>query len=258
MNRILAGAGRFLAWLATHAWAYWAVLADALRGVPRLALPPFRTVLLRQIYFTGIEALPLLAPLALIAGFASLSPLHAALLQDMNTTIMVFRILVLQEAVPLLVGFFILARSGSAIASELASNRQNGEVASLYRMGLDAGEYLIAPRVAAAALSMAVLVVYFQVFTVFGGFALMSLSSGWDFSLALGKFAGGINPTVAIVIIIKAMIFGTLIGVISCQQGLASRRGPLGIPIATRAAAVHGITAIAIAEALFVLLLLPR
>jgi len=233
------------------------ILVDAVRSAPQLAFQPFRAVLLKQIYFTGIEALPLLAPLALVAGFASLSPLHAALLQDMNTTVMVFRILVLQEAVPLLVGFFILARSGSAIASELASNRQNNEVANIYRMGIDVGEYLIAPRVAALALSMAVLVAYFQIFTVFGGFALMSIYAGWDFSLMLGKFAGGINPAIAILTIIKAMIFGILIGVISCQQGLSARRGPLGIPVAARTAAVHGITAIAIAEALFVLLF-PR
>lgn len=257
MSKFLSGTARFLGWLADYALSYSAVLLDAARNLPRLAHEPARSVLLKQIYFTGIEALPLLTLLALVAGFASLSPLYSALLHDMDNTISVFNVLVLQEGAPLLVGFFLLARSGSTIAAELANNRHHGEVADLYRMGIDAGEYLIAPRVAATALSMAALVVYFQVFLVFGGFALMSLSSGWDFTLALGKFAAGIDPLSALLITLKAMIFGILIGIISCQQGLSAPSGPLGIPVAARAAAVHGFTAIVLTEGLIVLLLKP-
>lgn len=257
MSRFLSGPGRFLAWLTAYVAAYFGVFYDTLRCLPRLTHEPIRTVLLRQIYFTGIEALPLLALVAMVAGFAALSPLYAAVLQDMNTTVNVFRILILQEAAPVLVGFYILARSGSAIATELAHNRHHGEVASLYRMGMDAKEYLVAPRVVATALSVAALVVYFQVFMVLGGFALMSLSSGWHFTVALSRFANSIDPIVAMLVILKATIFGTLVGVISCQQGLTAPRGPLGIPVAARTAAVHSFTAIALTEGLAVFLF-PR
>ncbi len=252
VSRIFWGAGWFLAGLAAYARSFLGVFSDAASNLPRLAREPARSVLLKQIYFTGIEAMPLLALLAVVVGFASLSPLYRAVLNDMDNTISVFRILVLQEAAPLLVGFFLLARSGSAIATELANNRHQGELGNLYRMGIEAGHYLVAPRVAATALSMSALTVYFQIFLVLGGFALMSVFSGWDFTLALAKFAGSIEPFDAVMTVVKALIFGVLIGIISCQQGLSAARGPLGIPVAARTAAVHGFAAIIIAEGISV------
>ena len=250
----MSGTVRFGAWLGAYVGAYFEVFLDAVRNLPQLARDPGRRLLLKQIYFTGIEPLPLLAILALVLGFASLSPLYAVLVQDMQLTLSVFRILVLQEASVLLVAFFVLARSGSAMASELASARQHGEVASLYRLGIDAGEYLVAPRVASAVLSVAALAVYFQVAMVLGGFALMSLTVGWDYSLALGKFAAGIDPANAGLMTAKAMIFGALIGTVSCKQGLMAVPGPLGIPVATRTAMVHGFACIVLVEGLFVFL----
>ena len=254
MSSFASDTVRFVVWLGAYVGAYLAVFADAVRNLRHLARDPGRRLLLKQIYFTGIEALPLLTILALVIGFASLSPLYAVLMQDMALTLSVFRLLVLQEASVLLVAFFVLARSGSAMASELASARQHGEVASIYRMGIDAGEYLVAPRVASAVLSVAALVIYFQVAMVLGGFALMSLAAGWDYSLALGKFAAGIDPVNATLMTAKAMVFGGIIGTISCKQGLLAMPGPLGIPVATRTAMVHGFATIVLAEGLFVFL----
>lgn len=254
MSAFLPQTRRFLAWLFAYAGAYFGVFFDALRNAPSLMREPGRRVLLKQIYFTGLEALPLLTFVAVVLGFASLSPLYN-LLQEMGLALDVFRLLVLQEASLLVVAFFVLARSGSAIASELASARQQGEVASLYRMGIDAASYLVAPRVAACALSVAALTVYFQVAMVFGGISLMSLVTNWDFAVAIGKFAGGVQPVNALISLVKAGIFGAIIGTISCQQGLLAMPGPLGIPVATRTAMVHGFGAIVVTEGLFVALI---
>ncbi|MBU3665305.1 MAG: ABC transporter permease [Chthoniobacterales bacterium] len=253
MGAIFPQTRRFLAWLFAYAGAYFGVFFDAARNAPALMREPGRRVLLKQIYFTGLEALPLLTLIAIILGFAALSPLYN-LLQETGLALDVFRLLVLHEASILVVAFFVLARSGSAIASELASARQQGEIASLYRMGIDAGAYLVTPRVAGCVLSVAALTVYFQVAMVFGGISLMSVFSNWDFAVAMGKFAGGLQPASAILSLFKAGIFGAIIGTISCQQGLLAVSGPLGIPVATRTAMVHGFGAIVVTEGLFVAL----
>lgn len=210
--------------------------------------------MLKQIYFTGIEALPLVTVTALVTGFASAAQLYRVLLQDMALTLDVFRLLLVQEASILIVAFFVLARSGSAVAAELADLQQKGEVGSLYRMGIDPASYLVAPRVAACLLSVPALVAFFQVIMVLGGFALMALFEGWDFSLALFHYASGMHPERGFIMAAKALVFGGIIGSICCRQGLDAMPGPLGVPVAVRTAMVHGFTGIVIMEGAFVLM----
>ncbi len=254
MRAFFQQAGRFLAWLLAYGAAYVGLFIETLGHAPRLLREPARRLLLKQVYFTGIETLPLLTVVALVTGYASTSALHRVLLQDMGLTLDVFRALVIREASILLVAFYVLARSGSAIASELANMRQNGELATLYSLGIDPSAYLVAPRIAALVLCVAALSVYFQVTAVFGGFALMSIFSDWDYLLAIAKFNDGLEAGTIVLIVAKTLVFGGIIGTVCCQQGLAAVPGPLGIPGATRTAMIHSFTAIVLGEGMFVAL----
>ena len=245
---------RFISWLLACGGAYLALCLEALGESPCLARNPARRTLLRQIYFTGIEPLPLLTVLGLVTGYAAAAALNGVLMGDMALTIDVFRALVVREASLLLVAFFLLARSGSAIASELASARQQGELRTLYSLGIDPVAYLVAPRVVALILCVAALGVYFQVAAVFGGFALMSIFGNWDYFLAIGKFAEGLDGWASAVMIGKTMVFGAIIGTVCCQQGMTAVPGPLGVPGATRTGMIHSFTAIVLGDAIFVAL----
>lgn len=214
---------------------------------------PGRRVLLKQIYFTGIEALPLVTITALVTGSVAISQLYRILMQDIALTLNVFRFLVVQEASILIVTFFVLARSGSAMAAELADMQQKSEVNSLYRLGIDPASYLIAPRVAACLVSVPALAAFFQVILVFGGLAFMALFDGWDFPLALTHYTRGLQPDRGMIMAAKALMFGGAIGAICCRQGLAAMPGPFGVPVAVRTAMVHGFIAIVLMEGFFVL-----
>lgn len=255
MGGFLRQAGKFFAWLFFYAAAYLDLCFDAVRSFPALRRNPGRRVFLKQIYFTGIEALPLLTVTAVGAGFVSVQQLDGVLSGNMDLTISVFRSLIVREGSALFVAFMVLARSGSAIASELADVRQHGEVASLYRLGIDPAVYLIAPRVAACMLSVACLTFYWQLASVFGGFALVSIFLGWDYGLILEKFSSGIDAWRAVAALAQSVVFGAIIGTVCCQQGLNVAPGPLGIPVATRISMVHSVTAIIIAYAFFLFLL---
>lgn len=254
MGGFLRQAGKFFAWLFFYIAAYLDLWFDAMRALPALRRDPARRVFLKQIYFTGIEALPLLTVTALGAGFISIQQLNGILAGDMDLTIGVFRSLIVREGSALFVAFIVLARSGSAIASELADARQHGEVATLYRLGIDPAVYLIAPRVAGCMLSVACLTIYWQIALVFGGFALVSVFLGWDYILALEKFSSGINDWRAAAVLVQSVVFGAIIGTVCCQQGLNVSPGPLGIPVATRIAMVHSFTAIILTYAFFLVL----
>lgn len=249
-RQAVASAARAVTFVA----GYFDTFFDMVRHAPLMLRQPGRRVLLKQIYFTGIEALPLVTITALVTGFASAAQLFRVLLQDMALTLDVFRLLFVQEASILIVAFFVLARSGSAMAAELADLQQKGEVASLYRMGIDPASYLVAPRVAACLVSVPALVAFFQLIMVVGGFALMALFEGWDFSLAMFHYTNGLQPNLGFIMVAKALVFGGIIGAICCRQGLEAIPGPLGVPVAVRAAMVQGFTAIVLTEGAFVLM----
>ncbi|MEI6072519.1 MAG: ABC transporter permease [Verrucomicrobiae bacterium] len=239
-------------YLAENVCAYLNLLADAFLHSPAVLRPPCRRVLLKQVYFSGLESLPFLSFTALLLGFTAASRLYQVMAKDFSRTVDVFRSMIVQEGALLIVAFYVMARSGSAIASELASCKQQGEVAALYRMGIDPAGYLIAPRVLGSMLSVAALSFFFQIMLVLGGFALASFFMEWDYALAMRQFLyGGISPGGALFSLLKTSVFGALIGAVACHQGLRAIRGPQGIPVATRTAVVHGFAAIVIATTIF-------
>lgn len=244
------GPGMFLGNLIGYGLAYFEVLLDAVRYLPSVFRKPTSRIFLKQIYFTGIEALPLLAATALLGGYLTIQQLFLLLGKDMAMTPELVRVLLVRDGSVAFVAAYVLARSGSAMASELAGMRQRGEIATLYRMGIDPGCYLVAPRVLATSLSVAALTVYFQVIMVFGGFALMSLFQSWDYLGSLENFARKIDPFDALVTVIQTTIFGAVIGTVACLQGLRAGDGPTGIPVATRTALVHGFAGIILVAAL--------
>lgn len=234
--------------------AYADTLLDAIRNTLLLLRPPYLRVLLKQVYFTGIEALPILAVAALVGGYLTTNQLFQVMGKDMGLTIEVMRFLLVQEGAVFLVAVYVLARSGSAIASELASMRQQGEVRQLYRLGVNPASYLVAPRVWGAALSVAGLTVYVQILMVFGGFGFMALFSGWDYVMALEIFSKGLDPSRGFLTILKAFSFGLVLGSVACHQGLQAVAGPQGIPVAARSAVVHSFAGILLVDVLFTLL----
>ncbi len=247
--------GMFVGWLLVNGAAYLDTLMDTFRHLPGILRNPGRRVLLKQVYFTGIEALPVLMVTALVTGYTATSQLYRGLLQDMTLTLDMFRLLIVQHSSILIVALFVLARSGSAIAAELAEMRRHGEVASLYRLGINPGSYLVAPRVAACLISVPALAACFQMVLVFGGFALMALFSGWDFNRTITEYTRGVRLEQGVVMLARALVFGACIGAICCREGLAAMPGPLGVPVATRTAMVHGFIAIVLSEGCFFLLL---
>lgn len=251
MNAILKQSRRFLRTWIHYAASYFDILLDAAKNAPVIFKPPYSKVFLKQVYFTGIESLPFLAIAALILGFATSSQIYLVLGKDVALTMKIFRLLLVQEGAELLVALYILSRSGSAMASELANCCEHGEILSLYRLGIDPAAYLIAPRIISMALSVSALTIYFQGILVFGTIALMSFFYEWDYLLALANFAQGVDPLHSLLMVLKTMIFGAVIAGICSYQGMHAIAGPQGIPVATRTAIMHGFAGILLIDAFF-------
>ncbi len=222
------------------------VVALALR--PRHWPRTVRAVLARQVLFTGIDAVGLIAILALIAGLSVVLQTQVWLTRFGQSALIgpILVAVIVREIGPVLVNFAVIGRSGTAIASELSTMRVQGEIRLLDALGLDAMTYLVLPRGIGVAISVFCLTVAFVLFSFVSGY-LGGLLMGADVGLP-GVFVNSvlkaITPADVCNLVAKTLIPGLLTGVICSTEGLSVRGALTEVPQAATRGVVRSVTAL--------------
>jgi phospholipid/cholesterol/gamma-HCH transport system permease protein len=192
---------------------------------------PRAEVLLRQIYFTGIQALPAITATGLLIGLIIILQISSiAGTQSSTTVTKILLWLTLKELGPFFTGLIILTRSGTAIATELSTMKLNRELFYLQAMGIKIDDYLIIPRLLGAMASSVILTIYFQLFALFGGLYLASLLSHIPFSEYGEAIIANFSFQELIISFSKSLVFGLTISGVSIWQGLSVKKSPTEIP----------------------------
>ena len=111
-------------------------------------------VLINQVYFTAIQALPLVCLMSFFIGISIVELGHSLIGGTQSAWI--YEILIataVRDVAPILTGIVILLRSGNAITTELGAMRVEKEIDALIGMGISPISYLVAPRVVGLLLS---------------------------------------------------------------------------------------------------------
>lgn len=141
------GPGAVIAWVGRKVMDWYAYVVDLMAlvylSLRELVNPVERVrrtvsgVILRQILFTGVDALPVMSAIALMVGIiitqagTQLPKVGAG---DQIGNIIV--VTVIRELGPLLTMFIVVGRSGSAITTELGYMRVGQEITALELMGV--------------------------------------------------------------------------------------------------------------------------
>lgn len=202
-----------------------------LPGLFRRGSRPVSRVFLKQVYFTGVEAWAVIAALFFLIGTIVIRQIASfAGADSAGITGKVLVWIVIRELGPLLTAVVVIARSGTAIAAELASMKIGGEIDALESMGIPAARYLIMPRVLGAAVAVLVLTLYAEAVAVAGGFLAGSLAWG----ISVDWYAQGIVPFLTMreigISLFKGFAFGVVLAAVCCRQGLSVEGGPTQIP----------------------------
>ena len=179
-------------------------------------------VILDQTWYTGVEALPSLTVISLVFGFIVIVQALPVVVEvgarHWIGTILVLTIV--REFGPLLTGMVVISRSGTAIATELSVNKIRGEIEVLEAMGVDPFHYIVVPRMIGGALSVFCLVLYFDLSALIGGFLVASPRLALSFGTFLEHFIDALTLKDVALSVIKSVIIGTSIPLISCYHGL--------------------------------------
>ncbi len=204
---------------------------------PSLGNPAIRTVLLKQLYFTGLEAAKIIVLVAVILGTVIVSQV-IGLVGGGNGSLTgkVLVWVVFLELGPLLTAMIVIARSGTAIAAELGSMKINGEIAALERMGIHPERYLLLPRVVGVTASVVFLTIYFVLTSFVGGFLIVSLGHHIPYDQFIQGIVASLGLREVAVLTAKAVAFGFVIPLICCNAGMSVGTSATEIPqAATRA-----------------------
>lgn len=217
-------------------------LARGRRLVPRVG----REVLKRQILFTGVEALPFTALIALLTG--AVVAVQSSLLSgsagaDLLGTLLVT--VLVRELGPLIVAFIVIGRSGAAIAAELASMRVHRELDTLEAMAVDPFDYLVVPRLAGVVAALIGLTMAFVAMSLVAGWVILQAVALTPPPLAdyAAMLAVQLSATDVVVLLAKTIVPGLLIAAVACHEGLTAAASATDVPRAATRGVVRSLSA---------------
>lgn len=143
----------------------------------------------------------------------------------------------IREMGPVLTAVVVIGRVGSAMAAEVASMRVSEQIDAVEGFGVDPISYIVLPRLLASLISMPVLVLYADAVGMLGGL-VFSLARGVSFYIYHRSVEVFVEPLDVLGSIVKALVFGVLMTVISCERGFRTEGGARGVGRSTTSAVV--------------------
>jgi phospholipid/cholesterol/gamma-HCH transport system permease protein len=213
----------------------------------------FRTglnVLFKQVIFTGIDALPVIGFVSLVIGGVSIIQ-SLTFLPRFGGESFIGKLLVtviIRELGPLLTGFIVIGRSGTAITAEIGNMVVSHEIEALESMGVDPVRYIAIPRIIGVTVSLVSLNIYFNIFAILGGFLVSKLVLVTSFTIFLQRIVQSMAVSDIVINLAKGYIFGVLIALICTFKGFSVKFSSTEVPRMTTKAVVNAITAIFLAN----------
>jgi len=151
----------------------------------------------------------------------------------------------------LMTAIMVAGRSGSAFAAELGSMKLAEEIDAMRTIGVSPMEALVLPRVIATTLVMPLLAFFASIVAILGG-GLMLWAQIEVTPLVFVQMIRDTTPTNDVLIcLIKAPVFGFLIAICGCYQGMQVKNNAEEVGFRTTAAVVQAIFLVIVLDAFF-------
>jgi phospholipid/cholesterol/gamma-HCH transport system permease protein len=232
---------------------YWSIVGIWNRGGRR------KGAIIQQSMQLGYKALPVVGLLSFIIGFI-LSLQSGVQLRMYGGDVFLADLLavtMVREMGPLITAIIVAGRSGSAIASEVATMQVSEEIDALRMMALDPIRYVIVPKFHAITIVMPVLVAFSILVAELGGLVIAMGTLDLSATTFFTRSVDIITLKDLVVSFSKSTVFAWLIVIIGAHCGMRVRGGAEGVGKATTASVVAAIFAVIIADVIFSLLYLP-
>jgi phospholipid/cholesterol/gamma-HCH transport system permease protein len=146
----------------------------------------------------------------------------------------------------------VAGRSGSAFAAEIGTMKLTEEVDAMLTIGVSPIESLVIPRILAAVFMLPLLGFYSAVLAIIGGAFIADVTA---INIPFNTFLSRIQAVVPLydvwVGLIKAPVFGMIIGLTGCYQGMQVKGNSEEVGLRTTMAVVQAIFLVIVLDAFF-------
>lgn len=189
---------------------------------------------LAQMAFVGVNSIPIVVLTGFFSG-AVLSLYISTFLLKYGATTFVGATVALsmtREIGPVLAGIMVSARCGSAMAAQIGTMAVTEQIDALKMLSVHPTNYLVVPRVVASILMMPILGLACVWAGSFGGW-LVATQEGVPSGAYLNSVAQYTQISDILGGVYKTPVFGLIIALVACQQGMRTKNGAVGVGKAT-------------------------
>lgn len=158
---------------------------------------------------------------------------------------------ILRELGPLIAAIVLTGFAGAAIAAELGTMVVGEEIEALEAQALNPVRFLVIPRVLATIVGLAVLTIISNVMAISAGYVIGVTVVGIPGQTFIDNLLQQAKSVDFLTGMVKSLVFGLLIGLIACNNGLRVTGGAAGVGKATTETVVQSIVCIVIADLIF-------
>jgi phospholipid/cholesterol/gamma-HCH transport system permease protein len=189
-------------------------------------------VLVMQLLFTGVEALGVVSLIAFSLG-AVIIVYGVNLLPQFGQGELIYSILITvitREMGPLLCAFILIARSGTAISTELGQMVVSHQIEAYTSVGVDPISYLAVPRFIGVVLSMILLNIYFNIFGLIASFFLTRFIQPIPVQVYIHNLIVQLKATDLLASFVKSAVFGAIIALVATYNGFRVEQSSTEVP----------------------------
>ncbi len=212
--------------------------------------------ILQHIEEAGANALPIVSLISFLIGmiFAFVGVMQLRAFGAGIYTANLVAVAMIRDMAPIMTAIIMAGRTGAAYAAEIGTMKVNEEIDALTTLGINPMDFLVTPRMLALVLMIPLLTMYASLMGIIGG-TLVGLSM-IDVSLVqyvqqtisavrLGDLLSGL---------LMAFVFGALVALSGCQQGMACGTSAMAVGQATTRAVVMGIVLIVVSASVLTII----
>lgn len=206
----------------------------------------------------GVNALPIIATLSFFIG-AVVAFMGASLLETFGASIFTVELVglaVLREFGVLITAIMLAGRSDSAFTAAIGSMKMQQEIDAMRVLGIDPYEALVIPRLVACVIMAPLLTFAAMIAGIVGGLLVCWLALDISPQFFVSRIQDAVHINNFWVGMSKAPVFGAIIAVIGCKQGMDVGGDVESLGRHVTASVVQSIFMVIIVDALFAMLYL--
>lgn len=201
----------------------------------------------------GVTALGIIALMSFLIGIV-IAQQGAVQLRQFGAEIFTINLvgrITLRELGVLMTAIMVAGRSGSAFAAQIGTMKLTEEIDAMRTIGVSPIEALVVPRTLAVVLMMPLLGFYSSLIGIIGGMLLCWVSLGIPPITFIQKIREVVPLTDLWVGLIKAPVFGAIIAIAGCYQGMQVEGDAEQVGHRTTTAVVQAIFLVIVLDAFF-------